>query len=199
MKKLISLILVVVSLLLLPSCNKDKSYDEAEVKSAAKNLIRDAATYNDIFWGEGFPYIEDINYSNGIYYAADEVYLKKIGFSKLDDIYIKASNIFSEAYLESIYSGMNTSGNVRYYQEKERIMVNSEYEPLLTDKVSYLYDTIEILGYDGDVLELKITVKVTRGEDTQTREKKIDLVKEGGKWLIDSPTYISYRPDGTEK
>lgn len=199
MKRIISLLLVAVSLLLLPSCNKDKSYDEAEVKEAAKALIRDAAVYNDIFWGKGIPYIEDSNFSNGIYYAADETYLENMGFSKLDDIYVKAASIYSEDYLDSIYIGMSTSGNVRYYQETEYIMVNSKYEPFLKDEVKYLYDTIEILGYDGDVLELEITVKVTRDGDTQTRERKIDLVKEDGRWQIDSATYTTYRPESTQK
>ena len=199
MKRIISLLLVAVSLLLLPSCNKDKSYDEAEVKEAAKALIRDAAVYNDIFWGKGIPYIEDSNFSNGIYYAADETYLEKMGFSKLDDIYVKAAGIYSEDYLDSIYIGMSTSGNVRYYQETEYIMVNSKYEPFLKDEVKYLYDTIEMLGYDGDVLELEITVKVTRDGDTQTRERKIDLVKEDGRWQIDSATYTTYRPESTQK
>lgn len=199
MKKLISLLLVAVSLLLLPSCNKDKSYDEAEVKAAAKTLIREAAVYNDIFWGKGIPYIEDINFSNGIYYAADPTYLYEMGFSKLDDIYIRAANIYSEDYLNSIYIGMSTSGSVRYYQETEYIMVNSKYEPFLKDEVKYLYDTIEILGYDGDVLELEITVNVTRDGATQTRERKIDLVKEDGGWRIDSATYTTYRPESTQK
>ena len=203
MKKTISLILVAVSLLLLPSCSADISYDEAEVKDAAKDLIKSAEVYNDIFWGKGIPYDEG-GYSNGIYYyAADESYLHKMGFLKLQDIYIKAANVYSEDYLESIYVGMNTSGNARYFEEAGYIMVNSKYEPFLTDEVQYLYDTLEVLGSDGDTVSVKLTVKVTRVEENQTynqtREKEIDLVKEGGRWLLDSPTYTTYRPAGAEK
>lgn len=199
MKKIISIILIAVSLLLLPSCIADCSYDEAEVKAAATDLIKRAEVYNDIFWGKGIPYIEDNSYSNGIYYAADPDYIHNMGFKNLDDIYLKASTVYSADYLESIYIGMNTNGNVRYYQGVEYIMVNSKHTPLLVDEVKYLYDTLEILGYDGEVMCIKITVKVTRGEDTQTRDREIDLVKEGGRWLLDSPTYTSYRPTSVQK
>ena len=195
MKKIISVILILVSLLLLASCSKKANYDEAEVKEAAVDLIKRAEVYNDIFWGNGIPY-EEGGYSKGIYYAADVTYLHKMGFLKLDDIYIKAANVYSADYLQSIYVGMNTSGNVRYYEETEYIMVNSKAEPLLKDEVKYLYDTIEVVDSDGDTVTIKITVKVTRGGDTQTRDKEIDLVKEGGRWLIDSPTYTTYRPAG---
>ena len=198
MKKIISLVLVAVSLLLLPSCSSDCSYDEAEVKAAAEDLIRDAAVYNDIFWGGGIPYDKG-GYSNGIYYAADVTYLHKMGFLKLEDIYKKAANIYSADYLDSIYLGMNTNGKVRYYEESKYIMVNSNYEPFLVDEIRYLYDTLEVLGSDGDTVSVKISVKVTRGEATQTRDKEIDLVKEGERWLIDSPTYTTFRPEGLKK
>ncbi len=198
MKKLISVFLLAVSLLLLSSCTADYEYDEAEVKTAAKDLIQRAEVYNDIFWGKGIPYSES-NYSNGIYFAADDIYLKEMGFLKIEDIYLKAASVFSADYLDSIYTGMNTSASVRYYEEPSYIMVNSKYEPLLVDKVEYLYDTIEVLGYDGEILDIKIMIKVTRGEDTQTREKTIDLVKENGRWLLDSPTYANYRPTGAQK
>ena len=206
MKKIISVILIAVSLLLLSSCDSGMSYDEAEVKAAAKDLISKAEKYNDIFWGDGIPYLEDNNYRNGNYYAADIITLDELGFTRIDDIYLKAANIYSADYLEDILAGVfgirgnefYNSGLVRYYQETEYIMVNSTYKPLLVDEVEYLYDTIEVLGSDSDTVFIKIMIKVTRVEGdevlTQTREKEIDLVKEDGKWLIDSPTYANYRP-----
>ena len=122
-----------------------------------------------------------------------------MGFLNLNDIYLKAAKVFSADYIEAIYMGMNTSGNVRYYEETEYIMVNSKAEPFLNDEVKYLYDTLTVIDGDKDEVCVKITVKVTRGEDTQTREKEIELVKEDGKWLINSPTYITYRPSSAEK
>lgn len=206
MKKIISVILIAVSLLLLPSCSSNISYDEAEVIAAAKDLIKKAEKYNDIFWGDGIPYLEDNNYRNGNYYAADIISLDDMGISRIDDLYLNAAKIYSEDYLEDILISVfgisggeyYNNGLVRYYQETEYIMVNSAYSPLLVDEVEYLYDTIEVLGSDSDTVFIKIMIKVTRVEGdevlTQTREKEIDLVKEDGKWLIDSPTYANYRP-----
>lgn len=202
MKKIISVFLIALTLLLLPSCDKDIDYDEAEVKAAAVSLIKESEIYNDIFWGDGIRYLEDNNYRNGNYYAADIAALDELGFKKIEDIYSGAAKVFSSEYLEDILVGVFgikngeffNNGLVRYYQETEYIMVYANYKPLLVDEVKYLYDTVEVLGADGDVVSVKITVKVTRGEDTQTRDKTIDLVKEGDRWLLDSPTYTSFRP-----
>ena len=211
MKKIISVILIAVSLLLLPSCSSNISYDEAEVIAAAKDLIKKAEKYNDIFWGDGIPYLEDNNYRNGNYYAADIISLDDMGISRIDDLYLNAAKIYSEDYLEDILISVfgisggeyYNNGLVRYYQETEYIMVNSAYSPLLVDEVEYLYNTLEVVGSDSDTVFIKIMIKVTRveGEEvlTQTREKEIDLVKENGIWLLDSPTYANYRPTELSK
>lgn len=211
MKKIISVILIAVSLLLLSSCGSGMSYDEAEVKAAAKELISKAEKYNDIFWGDGLPYLEDNNYRNGNYYAADVITLDDLGITKIEDIYLNAAKIYSEDYLEDILVGVfgikggefNNNGLVRYYQETDYIMVNSTYRPLLVDEVEYLYNTLEVVDSDSDTVFVKISIKVTRVEGdevlTQTREKEIELVKENGRWLLDSPTYANYRPTEISK
>ena len=213
MKRIISLLLITVSLLLLSSCgdSDDMSYDEAEVKTAASDLLREAAVYNDIFWGKGLPYLEDNNYRNGNYYAADIIYLDEIGITKIEDIYAKAAKIYSKEYLEDILSSVFgirggdyfNNGLVRYYQETEYIMVNSKYQPIIVDEVEYLYNTIEVIGAEGDRVAAKISIKVTRveGENvkTQVRDRNFYLVKEDGKWLLDSPTYANYRPEDLQK
>lgn len=211
MKKIISVILIAISLLLLSSCGSGMSYDEAEVKAAAKELISKAEKYNDIFWGDGLPYLEDNNYRNGNYYAADVITLDDLGITKIEDIYLNAAKIYSEDYLEDILVGVfginggefNNNGLVRYYQETDYIMVNSTYRPLLVDEVEYLYNTLEVVDSDGDTVFVKISIKVTRVEGdevlTQTREKEIELVKENGRWLLDSPTYANYRPTEISK
>ena len=54
MKKIVSLVLLTAILLLLVSCGaeKNRSYDEAEVKAAAENLIMKTERLNKIFWGD---------------------------------------------------------------------------------------------------------------------------------------------------
>lgn len=54
MKKIISLITLIALLCSLISCGeKNREYDENEVKLAAEALIRKSADLNRIFWGEG--------------------------------------------------------------------------------------------------------------------------------------------------
>ena len=86
MKKIISLVLAVVFLLLLASCGaeKNRSYDEAEVKTAAEELIRKTERLNEIFWGKGIPYVEEYGYTG--YYPADPIYLVEHGFLTVDDL-----------------------------------------------------------------------------------------------------------------
>ena len=123
----------------------------------------------------------------------------KFGVETFDDIIEKCESVFSSSYVSHIRKNVLTSsidenGRIytRYYQGDEVMMVYSQYIPLLRDSVEYLYDTIEVLGSRGQIVTVKIQIKVTRGEASQTRELKIDLVEEKNGWRIDSPTYASF-------
>lgn len=202
MKRIVSLILAVAILLLLVSCGgeKNRSYDEAEVKAAAEGLILKSAKLNEIFWGEGIPYIEDDNYKNGQYYPADFIYLKKMDVETVDDIMEMTLEVFTKGYATSIYSSIFSSqvgesgmvGYTRYYQGTECIMVYTKYKPLLLDSVEYICSGIEVLGSSGEVVTVKIPIKVTRDGTSQEREIEVDLIEEEGGWRIDSPTYAVY-------
>ena len=202
MKKVISFILIISSLLLI-SCGapKNRSYDEAEVISKSKILIMQSALLNEIFWGEGIPYDPDDNYKNGQYYPADLGFLIGFGADTIDEIMEMTRAVFSKSYSESIYGSVlsaktgdfGMAGYTRYYQGEDFIMVYSKYKPLLVDEVEYLFDGLSVTGSKGEIVTVKIPIKVTRGEDSQTREIEIDLVEEEGGWRIDSPTYASYR------
>ena len=201
MKRVISLILAMTLIFLLVSCGeKNRSYDEAEVKAAAESLILMSKQINDICWGAGIPYYEDDNYANGQYYPADPVYLDKIGVSTVDDILEMVVNVFSEGYSVSIYGSTFSSmagengmvGYTRYYQGNDCIMVYTKYNPLLCDEVEYITSSIEVIGSKGESVIVRVPIKVTR--DGMTQEKTIDvsLVEEGNGWRIDSPTYAAF-------
>lgn len=203
MKKILSLILAALLLLSLLSCGKDKnrSYDEAEVKAAAQELIKKSERLNKIFWGEGIPYVEEYGYTG--YYPADPIYLIEHGFFTVDDLKKDAEKVFSTDYCISIQTSVFSSsagdfgmtGYTRYYQGTDTIMVYKKYKPLLTDTVIYDYSNISVLGSKGEIVTVSIPIKVTRGDLSQDRVINVNLIEENDGWRIDSPTYASYRAE----
>jgi len=203
MKKILSLILAALLLLSLLSCGKDKnrSYDEAEVKAAAQELIKKSERLNKIFWGEGIPYVEEYGYTG--YYPADPIYLIEHGFFTVDDLKKDAEKVFSTDYCISIQTSVFSSsagdfgmtGYTRYYQGTDTIMVYKKYKPLLTDTVIYDYSNISVIGSKGEIVTVSIPIKVTRGDLSQDRVINVNLIEENDGWRIDSPTYASYRAE----
>lgn len=209
MKRIVSLIIVFGLLCSLVSCKeKNREYDENEVKLAAESLIRKSAELNYIFWGEGIGYINDASYSVGYYYPADIFSLLSYGIETIDDLKEKTKKVFSSSYSENIFSTVFSSlgdedeiyGFARYYQkysdaenkEPECIMVYSNALVLLNDEVSYDFDTLKVIGSKKQTVYVTLSVNVKRGENTQSRELKVGLVEEEGGWRIDTPTYMSY-------
>lgn len=209
MKRIVSLIIVFGLLCSLVSCKeKNREYDENEVKITAESLIRKSAELNYIFWGEGIGYINDSSYSVGYYYPADTFSLLSYGIETIDDLKEKAKKVFSLSYSENIFSTVFSSlgdedeiyGFARYYQkysdaenkEPECIMVYSKALVLLKDEVSYDFDTLQVVGSKKQTVYVTLSVNVKRGENTQRRELKVGLVEEEGGWRIDTPTYMSY-------
>ncbi len=206
MKKTVSIILVLVLLFSLSSC--DRKYDEEEVRAAACELIAKSEELNYIFWGEGIGYIEDESTSSGYYHRANYVDLDKFGFSTVEEIKNRTRKVFSSDYCDSIFSAVFSSygdddglyGLARYYQkytdesytEPECIMVYSKATVLLKDETEYLFDTLKVVGSKKETVYVTISINVTRDGDTQTHEKKIGLIEEEDGWRIDTPTYMSY-------
>lgn len=201
MKRVISLILSAALLIMLVSCGeKNRSYDEAEVKAAAESLILKSEQINDICWGSGIPYYDDDNYANGQYYPADPVYLNKLGVSTVDEILELVVSIFSEGYSASIYGSTFSSmtgengmvGYTRYYQGIDCIMVYTKYKPILCDDVEYITSDIEVIGSKGEVVTVRLPIKVTRDGTTQEKTIDVSLIEEENGWRIDSPTYAVF-------
>jgi len=188
MKKILSLILAALLLLSLLSCGKDKnrSYDEAEVKAAAQELIKKSERLNKIFWGEGIPYVEEYGYTG--YYPADPIYLIEHGFFTVDDLKKDAEKVFSTDYCISIQTSVFSSsagdfgmtGYTRYYQGTDTIMVYKKYKPLLTDTVIYDYSNISVIGSKGEIVTVSIPIKVTRGDLSRDRVINVNLIEENG-------------------
>lgn len=209
MKKIVSFIALLTLLLSLVSCGeKNREYDESEVKAAAEYLIKRSADLNCIFWGEGIGYINDDSFSVGYYYPASVASLASFGIETIEDLKEKTREVFSSSYSENIFSTTLSSLSdgeeiyrlARYYQkfsdsennQPECIMVYTNALVLLKDEVSYKFDTLTVVGSKKETVYVTLSVNVKREEKTQIRELRVGLVEEDSGWRIDTPTYMSY-------
>ena len=210
MKKLISLLLILIlSIGALTSCG-DRKYDEAEVKAAAKSLIEGSVILNEIYWGDGIQYTDDKNSSDGSFYMALDSYCYLNGFTTIKELKVLTEKIFSKEFCKSqIYSpvladvsdGADTAFLARYYQkynaddltEPECIMVNTSWKSLLSGKVEYDYGSLTVIGSEGETVYVTLNATVTLDSlEPQTREIRVALVEEENGWRLDSPTYLNY-------
>ncbi len=207
MKRNVCILLLFCTIFSLISCGKIK-YDEKTVIEKSKILIENSAILNEIYWGEGIGYDLDTSMSNGYYYPANLLSCSSYGITTLDDLKMLTAKTFSLEYSNSIFRASlldteNSAGGyvlTRYYQKysdleqknPECIMVYSKYEPMLKDKVEYLYDTLKVLNSDSEKIYISIDTNVTRDFETQKRNIRIALVLQNGEYRIDSPTYITF-------
>ena len=210
MKKFVALFLaLLLALPLLSSCAR---LNTDGLLTAAPDLIRRSAFFNDIYYGAGIPYNSLAEPAIGVYYYADPDFLSKHGFSTVDELKAMTQEVFSSAYCEDIFqyafSGFAAEGGYVYARysssqavnlrdEEETILVSSTQEGMLNQvgSTAYHYDTLRIAEVGGDYAKVAITVTVTYLPDeehpdgyTQEDELLIRFVYQDG-WRIDSATY----------
>lgn len=214
LKRVILLTLVVIiAVFSMVSCaEENREYDEEEVLSAAKALIEKSKVLNELYYGEGIAYTDDMNASNGIYFPADDFSVKNFGIETVEDIKtltrecftVSLSNIIIGTKLEVVADSSGNQSYVRYYQKydtldeskPECIMVNKNAEVLLKDKVTYDYSTLSVKGAEGQTVKVTVAVTVENPDgDVQYKTLEIALLEEEGGWRIDSPTYTRYTND----
>lgn len=182
---------------------QDREYDEAEVLEAAEALIKKSELLNEIYWGYGIPYVDDVNLSNGSYFPADDGYLAEIGISSLADLDEMTRSVFSGFICQWIKNSVLSSGGSgsnmyvsRYgesYDEPKYILVNKYHEVLLKDTVEYDYDSLKVVGTKGDIVKVSIKCKVTNEDnDTVIKTIEVDMIEEDDGWKLDTPTYVVY-------
>ena len=211
-KGILLTLVVIITLFSLSGCKKDREYDEAEVLIAAKTLIEKSEKINELFYGKGIAIIDDKSYANGNYYMADPLSVEQYGISTVDDMKELVRECFTSSYsnlvinttLSSVSDDSGIQGLARYYQKlsalddsPECIMVlNDSERVMLKDTVKYKYDTVRVIGSEGDHVKVTIDVTVINPDDkTQDKTLEIKLLEENGERRIDSPTYTRYTED----
>ncbi len=198
-----------VSVLSFSSCKYNRSYDEAEVLEAARELIKESQVLNSIYYGDG---IETLYYGsqNGRYYQADPIHLGALGIETVRDLMTLTEKTFSREYCEILYSSVLSPVYVedvyvsmaRYYQKyyfddptegEECIMVYRDYVPLFVCTMVFDYSTLTVLGSDGDIVNLTVeALVINKDGEGQTQTVEISLYEEAEGWRINSPTYSNF-------
>jgi hypothetical protein len=206
---LVLIAVIVFSCFTLVSC--DRSYDEGEVLSIAKELIEKSKTLNELYYGEGIAYIDDESRKDGSYYEADYLSLSKFGIKTVDDIKnltrsvytVEYSNILINTKLSSVSSDNSVVSLARYYQKKnsetgenECIMVYKDAKVFLEDTVIYDYDSMKVSDVDEDIIYVTLSVTVINSENkSQTSSLTVGLIEEENGFRLDTPTYKTYIKD----
>ncbi len=214
MKKTLKIIALMLVISLLPlsfvSCNR--SYDEAEVISAAGKLISASETLNEIYYGEGIGWLDNSEKNNGIYCEADPTELNRYGFKTIAELKELTKEVFSVAHAERMFEGSfsgvfmqdGSSTKARYYQKfidssdpiertkPDCIMVCSEVEGLIKGEAIYDLSTLAVSHVKGQVVYVTLDVSVSYEGKTQKQTLEVGLFEEEAGWRLDSPTYAGY-------
>lgn len=217
MRRIVSFLLVLVMLLsgvCLTSCTeepiKDREYDPELVLEAAAELVAKSWNINWFFWGTGIPASEaEDAVKIGSYVEAEENFTEQLALKTIEDLKKMTSEVYDKAFCEVIFQTklaaiQESDGNivslVRYYQSttkdengneiKGPIMVHTDAEVYFDENPVYHYDTLSILGVEGEVVHLMIEASF---EDAPSERitVPVDLIEEENGWRLVNPTYVA--------
>ena len=207
-QKILSLFLIVVmmvSILSLSSCNR--RYDADEVVAETEKLLKEAEMLNFVYYGGGIEYY-DSDEEKGYYRRANDKHLETLGFSTIEELKVLTEKTFSKEYSTLLYTTIlspmtnDTSlvSAARYYQvydektgEASYIMVYSKFNLMLKDSIEYDYSSLKATGSKKEKVFVTVEATVTREDGkSQKTTVTITLVEEDEGWRIDNPTYANY-------
>ncbi len=204
LKKIIaSLLIAVLSVSVLVSCENDREYNETEVILAAESLIKKSEPLNEIYYGKGFLFTET---GSGIYKKIDSLECERYGIHTIDALKERTFEVFSTDRAELMFSTHLSSiqdedGNIlhyaRYYQhtsgDESYIMVNGIYEYSMTNRTVYDYSGISVYDVEGEIIIVSVPVTLIRTDGKEKRtELKIKLIEESKGWRICSASHAVY-------
>ena len=210
-KRLFVLLLLSVTLLTLASCGEvEIVHDEAEIMTAAEDLISRSVTWNHIFFIDGIPVLEG-GREQGIYREADPSYLASFGMSKITDVITYGKTVFSSSMMqlfdETLFQSIkNEVGGVAssavcydFIEKKDGVshficvMVDPDESPrFYASEVVYHYETMQItynLNYHATVT---LTVSGVGENEGEERELRVNLLQENGVWYLDGYTFVVF-------
>ena len=200
-KRVLSLILPALMILaVLSSCGGEK-FTEEQVIGIAGPLVEKSYEVNDIFFGEGLPYVKDEGGETeeqvGILPPVKYLPVVSDKYNSVSSLKEAALEVYTQSYMDSVFevvfNGMSDDdGNLiqyaRYFEsisdnlkirsgvEKESIVKGRKYD-LTTLKITAQADNYVFFTLDSFI----------GGEPAGTIE--LSIKDEGAGWRLDSPTY----------
>ena len=210
--KILITFLLMLFTLNLYSCKPEevynREYNESEVLLYSRELIEKSLVLNEILYGEGLAYDENVGV--GIYKQATNESLAKYQIENMKSLTDKIEAVFSDSYIRTInssdiFNSVTDDGVIvsysRYFEDEtedegeekiSKILVNSKYDYFLKNKYEYIGD-ISVKGSEGEYVIVSALVRATRA-DGKSRDFNLDikLIEEEDGWRISTPTYIVY-------
>ena len=176
----LAVILAILSVLSLSGCS---NVTDAELQSFLPELIAKAAEYNEIIWGKGLEYVKN-DETNRYRDVTDECNFRST---------TALMNAFSEVYSADYMSLINETAFVgtddvfaRYNDGDDGILQVDSQNTGFNLRTTLHPESAKVLHTGFGLLRVSIPCEFD-GEAADDYE--VTLVKEDGKWKIDSPTY----------
>ena len=206
MRGVISFILC-ISLTLAFFVGCDRSYDEAEVKAAAEQLLEKSLLVNEIFYGEGLEYDENSIVSSGSYSPATASALSELGISSTDGLRNLAKEVYTDGLCDIIFrtklsslkdgDGGDIVSLTRYFDKNVKgtnyLMVYTLDEANYDNEIEYLYETLTVTGADGEYIMIEVDVLLTSGIGL-TRSDRVEfiLLEENDGFRLDTLSFVKF-------
>lgn len=206
----ILLLCLVLTTLLCACAPPAREYDEAQVLTAARELLKRSVPLNDLFWGEGLsPWMAEDAAVQGNYREVSPADMQTFGVRNIDDIRQKTFEVFTQDYgteilstkISSVNTGSGVASLARYAQsytdegDYDTLYVLTTATVYLTDTVVYDYESMRVSGADSERVFVTLSATVTDAEGhSQTAELTLSLLEEEAGWRLDAPTYLRYNP-----
>ena len=203
MKRTVSALLCLMLLFsfCLVGCSTAAPSDEVLIAAAAQ-LLPASKIVNHILFESDIPE-KLLGQTAGNYYEADPSFLRPYNLSTLDDIRKFAETVFSRAAMQQLFrmavdpvsDGTALVEAAYLYDDNGVLMVSRDGRHTRCDKTTFDLSTRTVISKSkAGTATLSVEATVT-GEDgtTQTRTKRISLVLEGERWLLDGLTCMTLR------
>ena len=173
-----------------------------EVIAASRELLLKSIEVNKVFYGEGLILDEDTNFSNGSYYPAYELQFENLSFNDIEGLKKLTESVYTKDLSELIFSTKLSSVEdenyvislARYYQRDDDfircIMIYKDAEVLYTNEVDYIYDSIKVIGADGEYIKITVdTVLTDKDGSSETVNIELKLLEEENGFRLDTLSF----------
>ena len=173
-------------------------------------LIEHSYEVNVFLFGEGLPvYARGSELAEARYvyqnetdatYATYDAVMPVAGFHTIDEMKIRAQNVYCLRYLAALYEtafeglvyewggDSQMVAPARYSERNGELQQQTDHQPLVTGRRIYDYATMTYVGRQN-ATQVRIRMDTYKAGDQNVLPVTLTLVYEDGDWYLNSPTY----------